>query len=71
MKAFNDFKAKAEIKTIGYLTFSGAFDGGRENGWRAAMRKVLSWHKEAGMIGEIDVAYVIKDKIEEELKEIG
>ncbi len=37
MKAFEDYRIKAEIETIGYLTASGAFDAGREIGWRAAL----------------------------------
>ena len=41
MKAFEEYKNKVEVKTISYLTINGAFDAGREVGWRAALECLL------------------------------
>ena len=67
MKAFKAYKQKAEIKTIGFLTFDAAFNYGREQGWRAALKCILKKKiSSAPCKTEMDV---LKDWINKELEE--
>lgn len=61
MKQFEKWQTKRQIKTIGYLNNSSAYNAGEENGWRAALEFLY-----VEMTG-CDSTQV-KDLINEELK---
>ena len=65
MKEFGKWQEKREVKTIGYLNNSSAYNAGEKNGWRAA----LEWAIKAGKDGNCGWCYtesVIEDELEKE-----
>jgi hypothetical protein len=61
MEAFEEYKKRAEVKTIGYLNNSAAFNAGREVGWRAAFVNVQQWLMGRRCTGEDVLDYINKE----------
>ena len=68
MKAFEEYERKAEIKTIGFLTFDAAFKHGRREGWRAALEQVERYWKDNVDGGPANGLYLLRKSIRKELE---